>query len=232
MRRRILLIVPALFIAFSQSAVIASAQESHEGLGGATAATVGPVNATITALNYGESGATVDGLLVGTNVLLTFSRPVCGGIASLGNVGDKITYSGVALTFASGFQVVHVTSYTDGSSITYPPPAPPKPAAYPATPGTITALNYSDFGTIDGFVFTPTTGPKVFVNIGTPSSTLAPLLTVGAAVTVTGTLEPPPQCSSTGSISEVDASALTISGTSYPISHMGMGLALGFGGFR
>jgi hypothetical protein len=132
----------------------ATAEESRASLAGATAATVTGVSAAITALNYAESGATVDGFLVGSNVLLTFSRPVCGGIASLGAVKDNVTYSGVSLTFASGFQVVHVTSYTDGS-ITYPPPAPPKPAPYPATAGTITQLNYSDLGTIDGTLEPP-----------------------------------------------------------------------------
>lgn len=228
MRRRTLFAGGALFAVLSGGAFTARADESHQGLAGATAATVGPVNAAITALNYGENGATVDGLLVGTNVLLTFAKPVCGGIASLGKVKDNITYSGVALTFASGFQTVHVTSFTNGS-ITYPPPAPPKPAAYPATAGSITQLNYSEVGTIDGFLFTPTSGPEVFVHIGMPSADLAKLLTVGQSVSVTGTLEPPPQCSASGTISEVDASSLTIGTTTFPISK---GMGFGFGRFR
>lgn len=229
MRRRILLTAGVLFTVSSVASFTATAEESRASLAGATAATVTGVNATITALNYAESGATVNGFLVGSNVLLTFSRPVCGGIASLGAIKDNVTYSGVSLTFASGFQVVHVTSYTDGS-ITYPPPAPPKPAPYPATAGSITELNYSDLGTIDGFVFTPGSGPKVFVHIGTPSTDLASHLTVGASVSVTGTLEAPPQCAPTGSPSEVDASSLAFGSTTFPITRMGMGF--GFGGFR
>lgn len=221
------LTVTALFTVLSGTALIAD-EGSHQGLDGATTATVGPVSAAITALNFSENGAAVDGILVGTNVLLTFSKPVCGGIGSLGAVKDNVTYSGVALTFASGFQTVHVTSYTDGS-LTYPPPAPPKPAAYPATSGTVTQLNYSEFGTIDGFVFTPGSGPAVFVNTGTPNTALAKALTVGATVSVTGTLEAPPQCSPKGTPGEVDASSLTINGTTYPISQ---GMDFGFGRFR
>jgi hypothetical protein len=171
-------------------------------------------------LNYDESGTTVDGLLVGTNVLLTFARPVCGGIGALGTVGNSVTYSGLALTFSSGFQVVHVTSLTNGS-ITYPPAAPPKPTAYPATAGTVTELNRNIIdGAVDGFVFMPTAGPKVFVDIGTPASALATALTAGAAVTVTGTLEASPRCAATGTISEVDASSLTIGTTAYPLTHV------------
>ncbi|HLK48624.1 MAG TPA: hypothetical protein VKT49_10850 [Bryobacteraceae bacterium] len=228
MRRRTSFAGGVLFAALSGAVFTAGAQESHTGLAGATAATVGPVNAAITALNYGENGAKVDGLLVGANVLLTFSKPVCGGIASLGKVKDNVTYSGVALTFASGFQTVHVTSFTNGS-ITYPPPAPPKPAAYPSTTGNITQLNYSEVGTIDGFLFTPTSGPEVFVHIGTPGADLAKLLTVGQSLSVIGTLEPPDPCAVAGTISEVDASSLTINSTTFPLSK---GMGFGFGRFR
>ncbi|GEM_PF-3101265 len=204
----------------------ARAEDAHPGLLDATAATVGPVSATITALNYNESGAAVNGFLVGTNVLLVFPKPVCGGVASLGAVGNSVTYSGVALTFPSGFQTVNVTSFTNGS-ITYPPAAPPKHSAYPTTAGTITQLNYGEAGFVNGFVFTPASGPKVFVNVGVPNSTLAPLLTAGASVSVTGTLEPPPACAPSGTISEVDASSLTIGTTTYPIHGMGMGFGFG-----
>jgi len=231
LRRTLLPAATAFFTVFAGSLVTATAQEPRENFPGPTATTVGPVTGTVSALNYGD-GATVDGLLVGasTNVLLLFSKPVCGGVASLGKPGDSVTYSGVAVTFGSGIQTVQVTSYTDGS-ITYPPAAPPKPAAYPATPGKITQVNYSEFGTIDGFLFTPTSGPEVFVNIGTPSSALAAQLTVGQSVSVTGTLVPPPQCSPAGTVSEVDASSLTIGTTAYPISRYGMGW-FSFGGFR
>jgi len=200
--------------------MVTRAEEHHPGFTSASAATVTSVTATITGLNYDESGTTVNGLLVGTNVLLTFSKPICGGIGSLGAVGNSVTYSGLALTFSSGFQVVHVTSLTNGS-ITYPPAAPPKPSAYAATAGTVTQLNRNLIdGVVDGFVFTPGTGSKVFVDIGTPSSALATALTAGAAITVTGTLEAPPRCAATGTISEVDASSLTIGSTTYPLTHV------------
>jgi len=215
------------FMMFNAGALTSLAQEGHEGFTNGTAATVTSVTGKITAVNYNESGAAVNGFLVGTNVLLTFSKPVCGVIASLGKVGDSVTYSGVAVTLASGLQVVHVTSYTDGS-ITYPPAAPPKPAAYSATKGTITQLNYSEYGSVNGFLFTPTSGSEVFVNVGRPSTDLATALTANAAVTVTGTLEAPPACAPTGSISEVDASSLTIGTTTYPIPGMGMGHAFGW----
>lgn len=218
MRKTVLITAAMLLTAFASGVFTARADDDdHQGGGGATAATVGPVSAMITAYNYSESGATVDGLLVGKNVLLTFSKPVCGGIETLGKVGDNVTYSGVALTYASGFQTVHVTSFSNGS-IMYPPAKPPKPSAYALTAGKISQLNYGETGLVNGFVFTPTSGPAVFVNVGIPSATLAPLLTAGAAVSVTGTLESPSPCSTSGTISEVDASSLTIGTTAYPIS--------------
>ena len=229
------IVVAGVFLTlFAGGAFMVRADEEHEGwgFGGATATTVTGVSGTITALNYNESGAAVNGFLVGTNVLLVFPKSVCGGIGSLGKVGDSVKYSGIALTFASGFQTVNVTSYTDGS-ISYPPPAPPKPTAYPLTAGTITQLNYGENGSVDGFVFTPSTAGSsaVFVNVGMPSSTLAPLLKTGAAVSVTGMLEPPPPlCAVAGTISEVDASSITIGTTVYPIGGTGMGFF--FGGRR
>lgn len=222
-----------IFTLCAGSAFTARADEGHEGwgFGDAIATTVTGVSGTITALNYTESGAAVDGFLVGTNVLLLFPKAVCGGISSLGKVGDSVKYSGIALTFASGFQTVNVTSYTDGA-MTYPPPAPPKPTAYPLTAGTITQLNYSENGFVNGFVFAPSTAGSspVFVNVGMPSSTLALLLKAGAAVSVTGMLEAPPLCAAAGTISEVDASSITIGSTAYPIGGTGMGFF--FGGHR
>lgn len=177
---------------------------------------VGPVTASITQLNYDESGGTVTGFLAGT-YLLTFSKSVCGGIGTLGVVGNSVTFSGTTQV-PTGIVPVNVTSFTNGT-IAYPPATTTtKPSAYPATSGTITQLNYNpESGAIDGFVFTPTTGTKVYVDIGTPSTTLAPLLTVGASVTVTGTLEAPGTCAPIGTISEVDASSLTIGSIAYPI---------------
>jgi hypothetical protein len=180
---------------------------------------VGPVTATITQVNYDEGGGAVNGFLVGTNVLLTFSKPVCGGIGTLGTVGESVTYSGLARTFASGFQTVNVTSFTNGT-ITYPPPAAtfPKPSPYPLTAGAITQLNYNpENGTIDGFVFTPTSGPKVFVAIGFANATLTPLLTVGASVSVVGVMEALGACAPSGTMPAVDAWSLTIGSTKYRV---------------
>jgi hypothetical protein len=133
-------------------------------------------------------------------------------------VGNSVTYSGSAQTLTSGFQTVNVTSFTNGT-ITYPPATTStKPSAYPLTPGTITQLNYNpENGAIDGFVFTPTSGAKVFVDIGSAKAALTPLLTVGASISVVGTMEAPGACAPTGTISEVDASSLTIGSTVYPV---------------
>jgi hypothetical protein len=122
-----------------------------------------------------------------------------------------------------GWQEVDVTSFTNGT-ITYPPAViSKKPSTYPAlTPGTIVSLNYDiETASIDGFVFKPTTGANVFVNIGTPSAALALVLTVGQPVLVSGLLEPPQTCAPTGTISEVDASSLTILTVVYPIGGEG-----------
>jgi hypothetical protein len=114
-----LILQTAVLAAFASSAV------------NAQTTSVGPVTATITQWNYDQIGGVVNGFLIGTNVLLTFRQPVCGGLATLGNVGDSVTYSGVAHTFPSGFQIVDVTSYSDGG-MTYPgAPAFTKPSAYP-----------------------------------------------------------------------------------------------------
>ena len=122
------------------------------------------------ALNYDESGGIVDGFLAGT-CLLTFSKSVCGGIGTLGVVGNSVTFSGTTHT-QTGIVAVNVTSFTNGA-IAYPPAtASTKPSAYPATTGSITHLNYNpENGAINGFLFTPTTGPKVFVDIGAASAT-------------------------------------------------------------
>lgn len=195
---------------------------------------VGPVTATITQLNYDQSGGVVNGFLIGTNVLLTFRQPVCGGIGTLGNAGDSVTYSGAAHTFTSGFQIVDVTSYTDGA-ITYPgAPAFTRPSAYPQTAGTISQLNYDpESGAINGFVFTPQgswpiptvvangtpralpSGQVVLVDIGFANATLTRLLTVGTSISVTGTVAGAAACAPAGTIPEVYASSLTIGSTVY-----------------
>jgi len=189
---------------------------------------VGPVTATITQLNYDQIGGVVSGFLIGTNVLLTFREPICGGIGTLGNVGDSVTYSGSARTFTSGLQIVAVTSYADGAN-TYPPaPAFTKPSPDPLTAGTVTQVNYNpENGAMNGFIFTPApsgpvptviarvNGNAVFVDIGHANATLASLLTVGASVSVTGTLGGAVACAPAGTISEVYASSLTIGSTVY-----------------
>jgi hypothetical protein len=180
---------------------------------------VGPTTAPIAELNYDESGGAINGFLVGKNTLLAFQRPVCGGVGTLGSVGDSVTYSGLAETLPSGFQLVNVTSFTNGT-ITYPPiKNTGKLAAFALTAGTITQLNHDpESGSVDGFVFTPASGPVVLLALGHVSSTLAPQLTTGAAVSVTGTTSTLPfSCPPAGSLPEVYASALTIGNTTYQI---------------
>jgi hypothetical protein len=183
-------------------------------------APVGPVTAPIAQSNYSDLGGTVNGFLIGSNVLLTFSKAVCGGIGTLGAAGNSVTYSGSAFTSTSGFQTVNVTSFTNHTtSATYPPSTTPsKPSAYPLTAGTIVQLNYEpETGGINGFVFKAGSA-GLFVDIGFANSTLMPLLKVGAAVSVVGTMEATPQCAPpAGTISEVYASSLTIGGTAYPV---------------
>jgi hypothetical protein len=182
---------------------------------------VGPVTGRITALNYDPDGRTVNGLFIGaSNTMLTFERPVCGGLGSLGKVDDSVTYSGSELSFSSGFNSVRVTSYTDGS-ITYSHAAPaPAPTRYALTAGKIKALNYDPRdGAINGFFFAPTTGPEVFVDIGHVDSMVAGLLAGAApvALSVTGVELAPPLCAKTASTGIVVASSLTIGGAVYPL---------------
>jgi hypothetical protein len=206
----------ALLTVVAGSTITAFAAQAY---GGSQATTVGPVTATITELNYGENG-TVNGFLVGTNVLLTFLKPVCGGIGTLAMVGSSVTYSGTAITNTSGFQTVFVSNFTNGS-VTYPPATPARATAYPTTAGTIARLNYNpENGSIDGFVFTPSSGPQVLVYVGPVNTTLASKLTAGASVSVTGTQEAAEPCAMTGSITAILASSLTIAGTVYPIHHI------------
>ncbi len=78
-------------------------------------------------------------------------------------------------------------------------------------------------GEIDGFVFTPTgSTTKLFVDISPrPNSKLTPLLKVGAAVTVTGFVEPAVACAPAGTIAEVDvdATSLTFGTTTVNTGH-------------
>lgn len=180
--------------------------------------TVGPVTGAITALNYDADGRTVNALLIGASeTMLTFERPVCGGVGSLGKIGDSVTYSGSEVSFSSGFNSVRVTSYTDGS-ITYSHTMPAATAPYPLTAGKITALNHDPReGAINGFFFTPTSGSEVFVDIGHVDSAVAGLLAGAApvALSVTGIQLPSPHCAKTTPLGVVVASSLTIGGTAY-----------------
>ena len=181
---------------------------------------VGPVTATITALNFDESGAMVNGFLVGTNTLLVFPKPTCNGIGTLGVVGNSITYSGTEFTQPTHIIRVQVSSFTNHTTgATYPPAPNPKPVAYPATAGAISALNYDlENGVVNGFRFTPTGGAAVFVDIGyAPSTALLAALTVGTSATVTGVLESPPTCATAGTISEVDATTIAIGSKVYTL---------------
>jgi hypothetical protein len=216
--KHIMVLSAALFFAVLASSSVATADDHTY----TPPTPVGPLTAAITQLNYDESGGTVNGFLVGANVLLTFSKPVCGGIGTLGAVPNTVTYSGLAETFTSGFQTVNVTSFKNGN-ITYPPATTvTKPSAYPLTAGAITQLNYNpDNGAINGFLFTPKTGPEVFVYIGSANATLTPLLTVGASLSVAGTMEGPGFCAPIGTVSEVFASSLTIGTKVYKVGGLG-----------
>lgn len=181
---------------------------------------VGPVTAALTAVNYGGRGA-VDALVIGTT-LLTFSRFPCDGVGALGKAGDNVTYSGMQETLKSGAMEVQVTTFLNNTtSDTYPPAPDPKPSAYALTAGMIAALNVNlETGMTDGFLFKPTMGTSVFVDIGEEASTsLTALLIVGNPISVTGTLVPPATCAPVGAIAEVFASSLTIGTTVYPIGN-------------
>lgn len=192
------------------------------------------VTGTITALNYDADGKTVNGLYIGaTNTMLTFEGSVCGGVGSLGQVNDPVTYSGTELSFASGFNLVRVSNYTDGST-TYSQGKAGKPAvpvAYPQTAGQLTALNYDPVdGAINGFFFTPAAGTEVFVDVGHVDSTVAGLLAGAApvALSVTGVRAPEPACDAATGPGVVLATSLTIGGTAYLVG----GPAYPVGGHR
>lgn len=201
-----------------------------------TNATVTNATGTISQVNYGESGA-VDGFLLGTDIFLSFPTTVCGGIGSLGVAGNAVTYSGSSRTNSTtSFQSVIVSSFTNNTThATYTQPTTrPTPTAYGPTSGSVTHLNYESNGAIDGFLFTPssttaTIGPGtgliqlngvVLVVFGPgASTTLKPLLTVGATVSVTGrTIPETPTCATTGSVTVVNASSLVINGQTIIIS--------------
>jgi hypothetical protein len=173
-----------------------------------TTTTVTGVPGTISSLNYDENG-TIDGFLLGTNILLSFPTDVCGGIGTLGVVGNTVTYSGRATTNSTtGFQTVRVTSFTNGSITYTSTTSHPTPTPYGPAAGTVGQLNYDSDGNIDGFLF-----GGVLVVTGEPSATLKPLLVVGAAVSVTGTSETSSACVTAPPVTVVEASSLTFGST-------------------
>ena len=188
-----------------------------------TTTTVTNATGTIAQLNYGGDGE-VQGFLIGTNILIEFPMQICGGVTTLGAVGNSVTYSGTAVTATSGFQSVRISSFTNNTTkATYTTPTS-TPAAYGPTSGTVKQRNYSGDGSIDGFLFTAG-GSTIFVSTGErASTTLSSLLTVGATVSVTGTTSPHMSaCASTGAIQAVDASSLTIGTTTVVLSGGGPG---------
>ena len=227
MKRSILLGNAALFILLTGSAATAMAQ--FPDAASATTTTVTSVTGTISQLNYGNNGE-VDSLLIGTNVLLTFPSAICAGVSSLGAVGNSVTYSGTAITAASGFESVRVSSYTNNTTkATYTAPAAGSTAtAYGPTTGTIKQLNHATNGAIDGFLFTASgSTASIFVSVGGGSTALTTLLTTGATVSVIGTTSAGmAACTTTGALEVVDASSLTVNGQTVVISR-GNG---GFGG--
>lgn len=213
--------------ALCSAPVFAQLDTNYGGPGTTTTTTVTSVSGTITQVNYGTDGM-VDGFLIGANVLLTFEPDPATGIASLGAVGNSVTYSGAAVTSSTGFESVRVTSFTNNSTkATYTPPTTAAvPVTYGPTSGTVKQLNYDGAGNIDGFLFTPSgSSTPIVVSTGSQASaTLKPLLTVGATVSVTGTSETAAAtCTSTGALAVVNATSLTIGSQTIVISGGGPG---------
>jgi hypothetical protein len=230
MNRFLLLSAAAIWMVGASGARSAFAQQ--EGSSSTTSTTVTGVTGTIAQLNYGNGGQ-VQGFLVGTDTLLSFPRGVCGGLGTLGAVGNSVTYSGTEVTSSSGFNSVIVSSFTNNTTkATYTAPTKgTSPTVYGPTSGTLKQLNYSPDGAIDGFLFSAG-GSTIFVSIGyTSSTTLTSLLTVGATVSVTGDTFPTTDaCSSTGALESVSATSLTVGSTTVVIQSGGPGRGHGGSG--
>ena len=198
--------------------------------------TVTNATGTISQLNYGENGA-IEGFLIGTNILLTFPRTVTGGIGTLGAVGNSITYSGTAETNSAGFENVRITSFTNNTTkATYTgnTSTTPTSTAYGPTSGTIKQINYDSNGLVDGFLFTPSgnTASILVVTGSGASTTLKPLLTTGATVSVTGTTPSATttaNCVTGTTLTVVHASSLIIGGQTIVLAGTGVGGGRGFG---
>jgi hypothetical protein len=228
MRHQIICCAPALFaIATLSSASMFAQDYGDPAASTGTTTTVTNATGTISQLNYGSDGS-VEGFLLGTSTLITFPTNVAGGVASLGAVGNSVTYSGNANTNSSGFESVRVTSFTNNTTkATYSSSTAPTSTTYGPTSGTIKQLNYGDDGSIDAFVFTPSGGTtSILVETGTvTNSALKTALTVGAMVSLTGTTYSPAasMCTVTGSLTVVDANTLVIGGSTYVITGGGLG---------
>ena len=229
MQRSNTLGIVALLAIFSAGAQNALAQDPYAA-SSSTTTTVTGVTGTITQLNYG-SGGSVEGFLAGAKILLVFPANICGGVSTLGAVGNSVTYSGTAVTASSGFESVVVSSFTNNTTkAAYAAPTSSStPTAYGPTSGAVKQLNYDGGGNIDGFVFTPSGASSIFVATNSRASdTLSPLLTVGATVSVTGKTSPSMGgCASTGALEVVNATSLTVAGQTIVIAGGG---PAGYGG--
>lgn len=214
-------------VAATPITILAQDGDNPPGSSSGTSTTVTNATGSITQVNYDPNGE-VAGFLVGSSTLLEFPTNVSGGVATLGAVGNSVTYSGTAFTTTSTtFTTVRVTSFTNNTTkATYSPStATPTPTAYGPTSGTVTQVNYAEDGSIDGFVF-KTASASVFVSTGNAASaTLKPLLTAGATVSVTGTAAPNlgATCTTTGGLTAVHATSLTIGSQTIVIAGGGFG---------
>jgi hypothetical protein len=221
---RKLLLQAAAILALSIGPAIA--QGRFGGPAASNSTTVTNATGTISQLNYGPGG-NVQGFLIGTNTLLLFPGDVTGGVGSLGAAGNSVTYSGTAFTSSSGFESVRVTSFTNNTTkATFTAPTSSS-STYGPTSGTLKQLNYGPGGGIDGFVFSAG-GSTVLVTIGPqPSnSTLTPLLTVGATVSVTGNSR---TNSTAGALTVVHATSITVASQTFMFNGGGPGFGGGGG---
>ncbi len=226
MKNRMIFCAVSLLAIMAGGATNALAQDNDDYPNTTTATTVTNATGTITQLNYGEDG-TIEGFLLGTNILLSFPTNICGGIGTLGVAGNAVTYSGTARTNSTtGFQTVRVTSFTNGTITYTSTTSTPTSTAYGPTSGTVKLLNYSSGGAVDGFLFTSGSTTVLVVTGSGASATLKPLLTVGGIVSVTGTTstKPTSACVATGTpTGVVKASSLIINGQTVIISRSGGG---------
>ncbi len=210
-------VLSAIFAACATRQAMAQTSVSSLATGTVTTSTIGPITATITALNYDANHKKIDGLWVGPDTVLTFPEKDCNPGKSFGAVGDTVTYSGLAVNYSTGFHSVRVTNFVDGNVVYSLANKPHQAVAYESTVGTITSLmRAAHDGSVIGFRFMPQSGKEVLVDIGNANPSLAQLLTIGSTVSVKGTLSPS-SCGPVGTTQEVDASLLTVAGSTFPV---------------